>query len=447
MESKEPRISLCMIVRDESRNLSRCLDSIKGLVDEIIVIDTGSTDGTPQLAGQYGCVVKQFPWTGDFSAARNYSLDQASGDWVIYLDADEELQAEGINHLSQVVKGLTEKIEGLFLPLHNLVGLETGDYQRHMVLRLFKNNPAYRFQGSIHEQVTVGDSSRISLAPPGLKIVHYGYLKETRGSKNRRNLAIIRRALDRDPANPYLHYYLGIELMYRGQLQDARVSFLKAYGGIPSGVVIFRTALLKSMISCLMELKEYHEAREVAVQGLREYPDFPDLWFFLGIIDFEDGKIAEACRHFHRALEIGEGNPLYSSSAGVGGYQALYWLGYCYQRLSRPDEALFWYSKSVRENPLFSLPLYGLLDLLLQRGGPGEVEAYLAREKLKAPLLPEVLTYLYGFAGYYREAMAYLQNNESAGGCSGLARILLERARQAKSSAPKLPGLTGPLGR
>ena len=87
-------VSLCMIVKNEADCLSRCLESMKGLVDEIIIVDTGSTDNTVEIAKQYGAVIKTYQWNNDFSQARNYSLSLATKEWILVLDADEYLRPE-----------------------------------------------------------------------------------------------------------------------------------------------------------------------------------------------------------------------------------------------------------------------------------------------------------------------------------------------------------------
>lgn len=101
---KRQSLSLCMIVRNEEQNLSECLDSVKNVVDEIIVIDTGSTDETVGIAESYGAQVEHFPWCDDFSKARNESIKYASGDWILWLDADERLLPESIPVLQDLLR-------------------------------------------------------------------------------------------------------------------------------------------------------------------------------------------------------------------------------------------------------------------------------------------------------------------------------------------------------
>ncbi|HHW13300.1 MAG TPA: glycosyltransferase family 2 protein, partial [Firmicutes bacterium] len=131
-------IGLAMIVRNEEANLARCLESVAGLVDEVVIVDTGSADRTEEIAHRYTDKVYRYPWDGDFSAARNHALAQASADWILSLDADEELDRS-----TGDLRTLVEQGDGpaaWFLPLHHLAGDPPGAYTRFFVLRLFRND-------------------------------------------------------------------------------------------------------------------------------------------------------------------------------------------------------------------------------------------------------------------------------------------------------------------
>lgn len=180
MKNTVPKLSLCMIVKNEEDVLSRCLKSVKSIVSEIIIVDTGSTDRTPDIAKEFGATTLQYEWADDFCAARNFSLDQATGDWVLVLDADEVLIYDSSK---QITRLLTDnQVEGYYIRVVNLLGeppdLETSD---DMVVRLFRNRREYRFEGPIHEQVkasicqAVGDHA---LKRMPLTIYHDGYLAE-----------------------------------------------------------------------------------------------------------------------------------------------------------------------------------------------------------------------------------------------------------------------------
>ncbi|MBK8012724.1 MAG: glycosyltransferase [Deltaproteobacteria bacterium] len=218
--SSASSISLCMIAKDEAVNLPRCLDSVRGVVDEMIVIDTGSTDATVEIAQKYGARVESAVWTGDFSAARNAALAHATGDWILVLDADEALASASRGRLRKVLS--KTEADGLQIRIRNLSA--PGELVAHVdmpLTRVFRNVPEHRFEGVIHEQIGPSIERRGGrIAPSDLLIIHYGYAQSTvQGSLSRadRNLAALKRAIADRPLDAYLQYQAGCT--YRA-LQD-----------------------------------------------------------------------------------------------------------------------------------------------------------------------------------------------------------------------------------
>ena len=144
-EEEIPTLSVCMIVKDEEENLPRLLASIKGLADEVIVVDTGSKDGTVEIAKRFGARVYHFPWCDDFSAARNESLKHATKDFILWLDGDDELKRQSTRRSARICGS----IPGTGVYLHTYVEGQSQALQ----LRIFPNHREIRFEGRIHEQV------------------------------------------------------------------------------------------------------------------------------------------------------------------------------------------------------------------------------------------------------------------------------------------------------
>ena len=187
MNLSKPLISLCMIVKNEEENIIRCLGSIKNYVDEILVLDTGSTDQTPQLAQQLGAVVRYGTWENDFSKARNESIKEARGKWILFLDADEEISEETGRALRELAK--KEEAEAYTF---NIINYTTRDKdcqkQIGINLRMFKNNPLYTFQGKIHEQIKgniLKANPSAKILHSGLNIIHYGYCNDNKNRKEK----------------------------------------------------------------------------------------------------------------------------------------------------------------------------------------------------------------------------------------------------------------------
>lgn len=146
------RLSACLIVKNEALLLSRCLESIRSFVDEIIVVDTGSYDDTIEIASSYGARVYHFNWINDFSAARNESLRHAKGDWVLYIDADETVDAVNAAKIQQVItrEDISAVTVRQCIPQQS-GNIATAFYSEYC--RLFRRHPAIRFEGKIHEQI------------------------------------------------------------------------------------------------------------------------------------------------------------------------------------------------------------------------------------------------------------------------------------------------------
>ena len=193
-----PRLSLCLIVRDDRTRLPRCLESVRGLVDEIVVVDTGSTDGTPEVARGFGAEVILTEWRDDFSAARNLGLERARGVWVLVLDADEWLPPASIEPLRTLAA--REPAEAF----HLLQTSQTPDGQvvRAPTVRLFPNRPDVRFRFPLHEEVNFDlRTAGLPLRATAIEFMHAGYADDAEiAQKRTRNRRIVDAALARQPA-------------------------------------------------------------------------------------------------------------------------------------------------------------------------------------------------------------------------------------------------------
>jgi glycosyltransferase involved in cell wall biosynthesis len=194
-------LSLCMIVKNEERNLPRCLDSVRGLAGESIVVDTGSSDATPAIAAGYGAEVIPFDFSiVDFAAARNQAIKRATGRWILMLDADETLDRASAPLIEQLV-ALNENA-GYFLERHNHAS-DSVTSTRDYVVRLFPNRPGYRYRGRVHETI---DASILAgggrLHKTGIRIDHtFAADREARRRKNHWYIEILKEEIAADPSD------------------------------------------------------------------------------------------------------------------------------------------------------------------------------------------------------------------------------------------------------
>lgn len=166
-------ISLSMIVKNEEKYLRECLESVKDLVDEIVIVDTGSTDKTLEIANQYGSKIFHFHWVNDFSEARNYALSKSTGDWILYLDADERLSNDSKIKLKEKI--LSNENLGVKCSVISLDD-KKGISQSMKYTRLFRNNNSLKFSGKVHEQIEYSLlENDYKIVDSEIKIFHYGY--------------------------------------------------------------------------------------------------------------------------------------------------------------------------------------------------------------------------------------------------------------------------------
>lgn len=346
------RISLCLIVRDEQEMLPDCLLSVQGAVDEIVLVDTGSNDQTVTTAEQFGARVFHFPWNGDFSAARNYSLHQASGDWVLILDADERLSAESARSLRETL--LRTEAEGLRVHVRDRVREhDQVDYLVNVSTRLFRNRPEYRYARRIHEQIE-GAIARAKLGPPpvlcDIWIEHLGYLPEVvqRKQKRQRNLQLLEAEV-KVGGDGFACYNLGVEYIRHQRYPEAASMLDRALAQLDPASVVAAAAVHRQAI-CLMEMEEYAKALLVLQQAARRYPDFTDLVYHQGEALSHLQRYREAIAAFQQCRRMGDSAAGYYSLQGIGGYRSAYAIGLVHQTLRNFPEALHWYRRSLQEN-------------------------------------------------------------------------------------------------
>jgi glycosyltransferase involved in cell wall biosynthesis/FMN phosphatase YigB (HAD superfamily)/tetratricopeptide (TPR) repeat protein len=308
-EAISNRLSVCLIVKNEEKFLGQCLKSVRGLAAEIVVVDTGSTDRTVEIAREFGAKICSFPWCDDFAAARNAALELATGDWILMLDADEELPvAQHARLLADIKKSDTLAFR---LPLVN-AGQNDG---RSFVPRLFRNVPGVFYFGRVHEQVFP------SLLPHcknwGLKtalgtaeILHHGYSQEMVRDRNKieRNLKLLRLALAENPADVNLVMNFGLELVrsddLAGGVEKYRAAFQMMSAQPPDGVVPeLREVLLTQFTSQLYKIRAHAEVVEILHSPLaRKGGLTASLHFALGLAHFELKQFSEAADQMRQCL-------------------------------------------------------------------------------------------------------------------------------------------------
>lgn len=218
------KISACYIVKNEGENLVRSIRSLAGQVDELVVVDTGSTDDTRQLARQMGARVYEYQWQDDFAAARNYALARTQGDWLVLLDADEYFTEQTAGNLRRLLESTGAECNGYLVQIVNY-DADKGEVQdRFYQLRLARRQPGLAYQGIIHERLLVHgtDLDGIKLVKKNvLEIIHTGYRQGIAVAKNQRNLQLLHKAMAAGQSEEELSQYLCISYAEQGEWERA----------------------------------------------------------------------------------------------------------------------------------------------------------------------------------------------------------------------------------
>jgi len=296
-------ISLAMIVRDEAARLPGCLASVQDAVDEIVVVDTGSADGTPDLARAHGARVVEWAWRDDFAAARNESLRHVAGDWVLVLDADERLAPPG----GALVRRLAARADADGFDCRLVSALPADQPAAaiaHWYCRLFRRRPGVRFEGRVHEQVAPSiraAGGRIERSD--VTILHEGYAAAS-PAKLQRNLALLRRALAERPDDAFTLLHLGLTLTAAGDPAGAAEACERALASTTSPLAPGLAAVAWMKLAELrLGAGDWARAAEAAGRALAGQPDLALARYALGRALFEQGALAAAAHVFEGLVD------------------------------------------------------------------------------------------------------------------------------------------------
>ena len=344
-----------MIAKDERDCIGRCLASVKDVVDEIIVVDTGSKDGTQGICGAHGATVLEFPWNGSFADARNFGLSQASGDWIFFLDADEEVDEADRHKVREVFSFADRSVVNIHLV--NYYGKEVDDKKVLEIAhpRLFRNHIGLRFIGNIHEALNVHDviPDEQTDAFIDAKVHHYGYMDDVvvRKEKISRNLKLLEADLKAGGSPQWTHYNIATEYARLQQYERAYQHVNQAILHFLQQQLMPPSLVYRLKYSILINTGSWDGAWPGIERAIQLYPDYVDLHFYMGFILLQKEKYPEALAALERFTELGEGNLKHLVTRGFGSFQAWYLKGICYEKLGQLNQAIAAYNEALRIHP------------------------------------------------------------------------------------------------
>jgi len=289
-QQSEVRLSQCMIVKNEEKNIERALEWAKGFAFEQIVVDTGSTDRTVDIAVKAGAKVYHFEWINDFAAAKNYAMDLAKGDWIAILDADEYMSSEDARDLMTILKRIgndpvaSRECDAITCPFVNLDDKgNVNSIINHQ--RIFRNRPYLRFKGKIHEVVKLRNSHFIA---ENIRIIHTGYTQAvyTDAGKMERNVTLLRSEHEKDRNDPDIMLYLADSVKVAGTkeaLDEAETLFHKALASERQGNVFVKQLAYNFLIPRYSSIDEKKkEAMKLCDEAIANLPDNIDYYYYRG---------------------------------------------------------------------------------------------------------------------------------------------------------------------
>lgn len=329
-------LSVCVIARDEELRIGKCLESLIKYGFEINVVDTGSSDATKEIAAKFTTRIYDFPWVDDFSAAKNYALEQASGDYVMFIDCDESLAPLDPEKLYDDILENPEKAGRVLIrsiSCRNGERSESGEW----VTRIFPRR-LFCYEGRVHEQVVRRDGSKYRTYKTKLELIHTGYdlTEQEWKKKSGRNMALLLMELRQETDSgrvPYLLYQLGKSSYTSGDYESACIYFYQGLGYDLDPSLEYVADMVETYGYAL--LKSGNASEALNLEGvLPEFGNSPDFCFLMGLVYMNNEMFQKAVEFFLKAAKFRQ-----AKVAGVNSYLAYYNAGVIYECLGMREQA------------------------------------------------------------------------------------------------------------
>ncbi len=360
-----PQVSVCMIVKNEEKMLDRCLNSVRGFASELIVVDTGSTDRTVEIAENHGAKVYHHEWEDDFSKARNQSLGYATKEWIFVLDADEEMVPEDFPHLQEIMA--QEKYNLASVNVYNLGPEGTAISSFLPSIRMFRREIGAHYEGTVHNQLKF-DEEKHRVVRINARVKHYGYGLDPESMKRKieRSRALLIKQIEENPKNYFAHFNLA--QLYRGETlrpDEEQCQKIIEHASVvventdphTRGQRHLHLMSLHQLVTAYFYLQDYDKAIEYCEKALKYKPDFLDPIISLGHIYSQKQDLPEARKWFTKYLEEVD---RYDESKEIdqiillnlrSKQIAYYGLGLIAERENKTAEAINHYNKCLSEDP------------------------------------------------------------------------------------------------
>jgi len=370
----KPFLSVCMIVKNEEKVLRRCLESIIGIADEIIITDTGSIDSSKAIASEFTNMVYDFEWNDDFSNARNFAASKANGDWILVIDADEYVDRESFLDFKENLKNNPLESNIVAVQIVNFVGNNGVNTTLNYHERLYKNDGKISYYRSIHELLKHTDSKEIRSFSE-FQIYHSGYMKDivNEKEKSKRNLSLL---LNKENKEPIDYYFLGNEYDQLGNTEKAIENYKKGFKLKDNIHYDWVQKLLLRLVNCLHKVKRTTEALQILNYCEEIYLDIVDYRFYKGQIYYDNSEYNNAKIIFEGILAQ-KGQLKADSSIDFLEFLPNKFLGEIYEKEKFYHKAVQHYTKALSLNDEDEYLWMRLINLLANHSSLEELSNFL----------------------------------------------------------------------
>ncbi|MBN1635535.1 MAG: tetratricopeptide repeat protein [Deltaproteobacteria bacterium] len=405
--TRQATLGTVMIVKNEEHRLGNILSDIQDFVDEVVVVDTGSTDKTVSIARSFGVTLGHFPWCSDFSAARNASIELARSDYLLWLDADDRIDEKERQALLKFKKQLGfAKKRAYMLKIVNedCGGSRTMSYQ----VRVFPNRNDIRFEGRIHEQLLpILQRNSIGVEALDITIRHTGYQDDqTRMEKGRRNLEILLEELNQGKDTATQNFFIAMSYYAILEYENCLEYIARARQKYHQENWFKYSYSLGA--DCYLKLNRREEAARELVQALQRFPECGLLNYRLGSVHIIAGRFDEAITALEKAASLDIEIEIFPIPPDIREKLPFYY-GLALERVGRLDEAIKAYQASIRVNADCYPALRGLGIAYLLQDRTDEALPWLEKAKRFARdydhLLWDGLARAYSISGRFSEAL------------------------------------------
>ncbi|MBC1754198.1 tetratricopeptide repeat-containing glycosyltransferase family 2 protein [Listeria seeligeri] len=376
-----PLISICMIVKNEAHILRQSLASFRKFTEEIIIVDTGSTDETKKIAKEFTDFVYDFEWTGNFSDARNFAATKATGKWIMAIDADECLEEESYLKFKKQLKLQNESI--YMAQIISFTGEKGRVTTTNHMPRIYKNDGTICFRGVIHEQLEAVDKHSIEAGIADVKIYHYGYMSEIveKQGKSNRNLRLLEKEVKNNKDSGFVHFNIGQEMNRLGKNKEALKEFSEAFRLRDDNQYIWAKLSAYHIADLLEQEKRYEESLAIIEEARIIWPNVPEFPLKKANILYLSHQLEDAKEIYQSLLETTtidyQSIVLYEATNFIPHKM----LGHIYLEEKDYTRAMTYFSKAYAENSSDYGVMFQMIMLLSKFHEPKEIFAFMERHQ------------------------------------------------------------------